>query len=260
MPWKKPARKAKKSAPRRRTVKKPALTQSSVHKFKFSPTTQYLRNNDVGMPTPAPQGGLILLPTAPEGPITVLTATRLQSFSTPQPTSSGFLGSYDFGLALNFRLQDCANYGAWTALYDSYRIDSVRVNVRWCEQQDDASQQPTVYAIQDYDDSVVPFAGYILARQGRKVFRFGNKSKTDFSMTVKPRAVGAIRGIINPVTSVASAQSRNQWLDCNIPSVENYGIKMWFENVFLPKPEASSTAFEFTYQYVISFKGLRNQY
>jgi hypothetical protein len=202
----------------------------------------------------------VLFPTSPAGPIKVLTATSSQSFTVPVASASGFLDSWDFGIGFNFRLEDCANYLAWTGLYDSYRIDSVKVNVRWLTQQDDASQEPTVYAVQDYDDAIAPYTGSILARQGRKVFRFGNKSKTDFAMTIKPRIRGAVIGIVNPVNSTASMQAKRAWIDCNQPSVEQFGIKMWFENVHMVSPTVASSAFEFTYQYVISFKGLRNQY
>lgn len=256
----------KRKAVRRRVARRSAprknLTQSKVYKYNFSPTTQYLRN--VEGVTPGSGGAYALAPlpsVVGASPLAIGTNYTVQ----PYPASSGLSFCYDFGVAMNFQAFHVQNIGNWSTLYDQYRIDSVTVNIRYLKSQPFANGAsgevvaPTIYAIVDQDDSIIPLSNIELARQGRRIFRFDNKSKTNFKITInRPKRAAPVN--LPAGTGTSQQIIPNGWCDMAGLKVAHYGLKLWVENMSCPNPTALQTAFEFTYQYRMSFKGNRNQY
>jgi hypothetical protein len=252
---------ARKALRRTRRAPTRALTQAKVYKYNFSPNTQYLRNVEGNSPG---IGGAYALSPNPSVVGAAPIALGTNYTVSPYPASSGLAGCYDFGMALNFQAFHIQTIGSYSSLFDMYRIDSVTVNVRYIQngtlgQASVDIVSPTIYAIIDQDDSVIPLTSNELARQGRRIFKFDNKSRTDFKITInRPKRSSVMN--MPPSTGTANAIVSNGWCDMANLKMAHYGLKLWVENMSCPDPKLFETAFEFTYQYKLSFKGNRNQY
>lgn len=234
--------------------------QEKVYTFKFNPSEQYLVNVAAG-------ATFDIKPVATQ-PLKnssfILTGGSLPN---AVPSDTGFVNYYDTGCAVSFALSDMANYAGFTALYDQYRINSVRLDLEFIHAGDGATGggggiplMPRVYAIADYDDAEVPaIMSQITARPGHRKFIFGNKSKTKFSMTIKPKVASLV---YNDATTgaVGFSPKTGGWQDCKFASNNHYGLKMWFKDLFLDSTTLSdiNMGFRWTWTYNISFKGTLN--
>lgn len=220
-----------------------------------NPPVEDLSGGDVGLL--ASGGAYALAPLPPvvgASPLSIGTNYTVM----PYPSASGLAGCYDFGIAMNFQAFHLQSIGNYSVLFDMYRIDSVTVNIRWLNNSAVNTPAPTIYAITDYDDTIIPLNSIELARQGRRIFRFDNNSKTNFKITIKPKRTAPAN--LPAGTGTGSQIISNGWCDMGALKIAHNGLKLWVENMALPDPAVLLTAFEFTYQYRLSFKGNRNQY
>jgi len=213
------------------------------------------------MSDPTDQGTGVILTSPLSAP--VISA----NISGTTPSKSGFAGYYDFGVSVPFALTDLANYSAYTGLYDQYKINSVTLDLQFLSnsaQVNGFGVLPTIYAIVDEDDAVTPLLqSSVTGRQGHRVFKFGNGDRTSYKMSIRPRVAVINQATVNPAlppTSTGRQQSINQWVDCNSPTVQYYGIKLWFTDVLLLGNPAINTAFKWNWTYNVSFKGARNEF
>lgn len=244
---------------RRPAIRRPKSSGARlIHKtytYKMTPNPTYITNSH-------DEQGLGVVITSP------LSVPVIQpNISLTTPSKTGFFGYYDFGVSVPFALNDLANYTAFTGLYDQYRINSVTLDLQFLSnsaQVNGAGLLPTIYAIVDEDDAITPLLqSTITGRQGHKVFKFGNGDRTSFKINIRPRIAVVNQATSNPTlppTAVGKQQSINAWVDCNSPTVQYYGLKLWFSDVLLFNNIACNTAFKWTWTYNVSFKGARNEF
>jgi len=180
------------------------------------------------------------------------------------PSATGFTNIADFGAGIQFSLNQLQNISAFQSIYDQYKINSVKVTMTILGSQNPLTGlalNPSCYWVVDNDNSAVPAkATDVTGKQGRKLIRFLNKGKTSFSVTVKPKtAVGVYDPTNTAVGYNPAMQGKSGWIDCNESGVEMYGLKLWFQNFYLPGA-TSSVGIQFDYKWNVSFRGAQNAY
>ena len=222
--------------------------KSIEHKYPFTIhlADQYVRNLALGSLQVTGTGG---------APLT------LGKFSTPGLSSSNLLSYYDFGMATAFSLADLQNSTKFTGLFDHYKIDWVDLEVEFLSNSASVGStnvMPTCYAYVDRDDANVPTtAGAVQGKQGSKEMAFGNRSRQVFTMRIKPAVSVQVEQSLGSGTGYMIG---NGFQDCAYPNNKFYGVKMWFNNVYLPSAATAATVFRFTWKYGLIFKGALNEY
>lgn len=183
--------------------------------------------------------------------------------STPIAAITGFPYYYDYGMGLPFALSDLENYLAYTQIFDAYKINSITMKITYLANSANVLGQsvlPTVWVIQDKDDSDVPTTQQkVSARQGARKLEFGMKAS--HSITIRPKL-----SVLNSSsgTSAVGFQQGAGWVDCNSPSATYHGLKLWFVNVPLVGNAAPANSpnmgFQFEFVYNCSFKGALNEF
>ena len=229
--------------------------------FTMFPADQFITNSASGT-----AGGVIVRDSdTTSGNPPLITAT---SFGTPVPAASGMSNYYCFGVGIPFALVNLRQERAYTGLFDNYRINWVQVTFEFT--QNSMSPQngsnnpqsmfsPTIYAFVDRDDVGIPGSiSAVQGRQGHKVWNFNNKSKTKFSIRIKPKVAAQVFNgdTVNPV----GYQQGQGWQDCAYPENKYYGLKLWVDNMLLPATNAVQSVFRVSYTYNVSFKGALNEY
>lgn len=190
---------------------------------------------------------LFLQNTATAGNLAPNDVTQID---VPTVASADLIG-YQFGAALNFKLDNVQSASDFTNLYDQYRIDKVSVKI--IPLSSEATAQSSGYLLvlywcPDFDDSIRPTAESDLRqKQGVKTLRL-DKPRT---ITInKPKAL-----VSAPITgTTVSAIQSNGWINCTESLVIHNGLKMWFKNVDLRSTATTQTAFRFELMYHLSFK------
>lgn len=179
-----------------------------------------------------------------------LSPNDVTQIDVPTVATADLIG-YQFGAALNFKLENVQTASDFTNLYDQYRIDKVSVKI--IPLSDSATAQssgylPTLYWCPDYDDSVRPAAeADVRQKQGVKTLRL-DKPRT--IVINKPKAMISAA----QVGTTVSALQYNGWNNCSETFVLHNGLKMWFKNVDLRPTTTTQTAFRFEIMYHLSFK------
>lgn len=181
--------------------------------------------------------------------------------TTPTPSVTALNNTYDFGAGIPFRLGNLANGGALTALYDSYRIREIQCTVELMSGSallGSYQVNPTVYAVVDADDADAPTAQVkVTGRPNHKVMTFNNKNRTKYTIKIKPSLATTVfqsQGTSGALDVGFAQSSSKQWLDCNFPLIEQYGLKLWFSDVYLGGTNANVTIFRLQWRYVLEFK------
>ena len=240
-------KRSKKSWRRRRPARKlkigPAL-QEKVYRFKFTAPQQYVIND-------AATTGIISYTGGTLGPIQAF------NFTTPNLATSGLPNCYDFGAGFYFNLAQLSNYGAYTSMFDMYKIESIILKMEFLSNTAVVNGNgilPTVYSIIDTDNASVPVSvNAVTARPGFKMMPIGNKSRTTYTIKIVPRQAAIVsdgtRGAPSAVGQVAS----RAWCDSAYPTIKHFGLKMWFADVNLLNTVATGIKFSWTYN--VAFKG-----
>lgn len=162
---------------------------------------------------------------------------------------------YQFGAALQFRLENVQSFTDFTALYDQYKIKGVKVQI--IPLSDSSTSQssgflPTLYWARDNDDGgAVPVAeSELRQRQDCKTMRL-TSPKSIFIRNPKVTTDVEVQGA--GVTLASKIESAG-WMDCNDSNVMHNGLKMWFKNVDLRISPNTITAFRFECTYYIAFR------
>jgi hypothetical protein len=182
----------------------------------------------------------------------VSTALLAPSASTAK---SGFSGYYDFGQAFQFKLQDLKNAQFYTQLYDQWRLDSITLTIECLSNNapiGGIALMPTVYMSPDYDDAGIPgLVQDVVGRPGMKMFKFGNKMKTSYTMKIKPKRAALMYNDV--VSGIGYSSPVNGWNDCNDPQITYYGIKAFYTDV-LGGGDGTYTAFKIDVKYNLAFR------
>lgn len=158
-------------------------------------------------------------------------------------------GSDQFA-SLKFNLSQLPNHHEFTNLFDSYKINMVKVEL--IPQFDNANAGSSTstnvisqnYSVLDYDDIAVPTSMDTLM-QYQNLKRC--PSTKVMKRLIKPRIASEIFN-----TGIATAYGpRRGWVDCNYDTVEMYGIKFGFTS----NPQSQKYGLKATYY--LAFKNVR---
>lgn len=141
-------------------------------------------------------------------------------------------GLYDVAFSMKFSLNQLQNFTDITQISDQYKLHSVKVKLTSGYQVSTTSignVVPWVEYIQDHDDATIPNAALMRQKMGVRSKYFG-PTKTVINMGVRPRCADEIYS--NSIAT-AYAVDRPQWINCDYPAVEHYGIKGILHNVLL---------------------------
>lgn len=170
-------------------------------------------------------------------------------------------GYYAFSIA--FCLADLPDYAEFTALYDQYRIDGVKVKILPVNTSSDNPTSSTymnggfIHTAIDYDDYnlvALSEAGIneIRCKPSYKVRNITNNK--GINIFLRPRIATPVYGA-GAFTQYAQAP-RKMFLDCGSPSTQHYGIKGLLEvvqyntvSVYMP--------FKIECCYYMTFKGVQ---
>ena len=194
------------------------------YEFVFALPAQILTGSTTG-------GQLVLSGTGGQNPITASPV----KFNT-LPSTNGLAGFWDCAMATNFKLSDVANYAAYTAMFDAYKITKVSLSLEYLNNFSSVSStglMPSVYAYWDQDDATVPASALVAQqKQGVRRFQFGNGSKTCYKTSHRPMIETAV-GVAGGGVGIAGIQ-KSAWLDCLSPTIAHNAIKLFMTDLYLP--------------------------
>lgn len=242
-------RRMKKRGQRKRRGKRDSTKgMLKTYRYKFALNSQVLA-------APLATANMAQFVAAPAGQ-NPLTNTSLSVLSG----TCGFPNFIDVQLACSNALTDIANIGAFTVLYDAYKITKVHCEVEYLSNIAAANANglmPTVYYWVDRDDAVVP-AGLpqILGKQGiRKWHPTSSNSRKTISYTPCQR-IGVQNS--NPPTSTGitpgAELNRPMWINCSQGMVPGYALKMVIVDFYSPGAQNVNNAFRFNWHYDIAFR------
>jgi len=162
-------------------------------------------------------------------------------------STNGLSGSTSYGLTTNFQLsnvvlkigastttQAVPSAGEFTALFDQWRIKQVKVRVGFSNTVSNTGSTttsvPPIYMAEDMDGSAgTTSLAEIQQKQGVKMYQLGPNGAGDNyrSMIVKPRPANAVYqgGVFTGYSEI----TKNLWLDCAYPAIENYGFRLYWD-------------------------------
>lgn len=240
--WKKPRkprrkRRAPKANPARGGVNSLAL---KPYNYVFTLKSQIFRDNITGALFGIPPSGGQFPVT--NGGVNILASTN------------GFANYNDILVGTSFRLNDLGAVGSFTSMYDAYCIKKVTCEIEFLSNVavvNGVGLMPTLYHYWDQDDGTPPTTtGAVVAKQGVIRRQFGNKMKTSLKISGSPK----------PLTDTSNLPSlinvkKQQWIDCLDASVEHVGLKMLFQDVYIPPAGIVNTAFRLNWKYHVAFRG-----
>lgn len=160
--------------------------------------------------------------------------------------------------AYSFNLNEVPNVGEFTALFDSYRLEKVKIWFYANTTVSNAGGAPYESNVQlvlstDYDDAAVPAnMDELFQRQNSRMKKLTSTSRTPVTHTISwPRA--------NYGTSNAIMQSKGQWIDAGVPSTPHYGLKLVANSVSNAPPAApvDDVVIQVYAEYTLAFKTVR---
>lgn len=134
-----------------------------------------------------------------------------------------------------FRLNDVTQFTEFTNLFDEYKITGVAY--RWVITRDpsnastaaNAGRYPRVIWTHDHDSAQLPSAATdILQYAKSNEIWFTDNRQCSKWYYIKP-AMAML--LYNGVTS-GYGSKWGQWIDCNSPSLEHYGLRFWYDSLF----------------------------
>ena len=259
-----PARRMRKRRAPRRNVRVPRnrslWSYGKTTTMLFATDPVYLASN----PLTTIAGQAIIAPVGYTGPFQLDTwqPSPGASVVSVYPARSGLNAYYEMGCSSTFRLSDIAKIAPYTQIFDQYRINSIKVVITSLANQasvNGTSILPTMYCAVDYDGAAIPSNTYeVKSKAGSKVWKVGNKTKTSWSVSFKPKVALGVLDQNSALTGSAMPQTRSMWLDLAATKIDHYGVKLWFENVYLPTGVATQTGFQIETYYNVSFRGAQN--
>lgn len=150
-------------------------------------------------------------------------------------------GTYQFGGAMQFQLNQTLEVTDFATLFDRYKITGVKVSIiplgsysgGGSVQNQNVSNYPTIAIAVDSDDASLPGSwNQVAVKQGARVMKL-NKT---CSMYIKnPKLASAV---FNGITNAYS--QKTGYLDMNSTDVPHYGLKYWIRECPLPNPPAAA--------------------
>lgn len=177
-----------------------------------------------------------------------LVGSNVHSFKRTVFNSGAVSGSTlnDVYGALSFNLSSVPNYTEFTALFDQYRIDAVKVTFmpRANSAELGTNQGITkLFTVVDYDDAATPTAiNELMQYENLKTTR----STDDHNRTLRPMLARAVYQ-----AGLTAYGTGRGWVDCANPSVPHYGLRYALQQ--LP---AGNQSYDLKIKYYLSFKNV----
>lgn len=164
--------------------------------------------------------------------------------ASPAYVSDPALGSafsqLRLGLKFSLATLGVSNYSELTALFDNYRIKTVKLRFDLSYNSAPGSaitaagtavtggpySLPLIHYAFDPDDAATPITRQDVLQSG---FCATKRMDNSFVLTLKPRAQSTVQATATSAVSGGLLPS-NQWLDSSAVSVEHYGLKMCIDN------------------------------
>lgn len=169
---------------------------------------------------------------------------------TQVPGTTAGMNMYDVPFTLAFNLAQITGSGEFTTLFDYYKINGVKVQVKVFPNSAAATGVglPWLEFWNDHDDSNPVSALAAREHMGSKQ-RFFNASKMATSLYVKPTPLADLAG-------AASAIMPGKWINCANTGIPHYGIKGIIHNYYLSGSTGQNQVV-FDVAQNLSFKGVQ---
>jgi len=157
-----------------------------------------------------------------------------------------------FAGAWAFRLSDVSGYDEFTALYDEYRIDEIKVtfhNYGKTEAPTNTTLASTILYTVDFDDDTPP--ANILELQEHTNCKLLTTRAKKWGVRFRPSVAPMF---YNTALTSGYGRKTGAWLDCAKPDIPHYGLKMWINQA---TDNAEIVAIVPWVQYKLSFRGVR---
>jgi len=153
---------------------------------------------------------------------------------------------YDIGAGLwrnsavttNFKLADLPNYTEFTALFDAYQINAVKISIVPLFNSGDPGQVsnsgnnyysiPHLASVVDIDGAVSPPGDQATLLQYNNC-KLRRLTKPTTIYIKNPRVADA--EYQNGVLSGYGEGQKKKWIDCSSPSVQHYGARWWMDTL-----------------------------
>ena len=166
--------------------------------------------------------------------------------------SCGLPQFFDVAIATTFKLNDIANFNAFTSMYDAYKITRVTCNIEYLNNVSAVNStglMPSLFWYWDQDDATIPPTTLsIQGKQGVHRRRF-----TDTGVTTSARPHISINAAA-PSAAPSAIVAKTQYIDCTSPDIDHYALKMMITDLYLPGTTAVLAAFRFNWTYEVSFR------
>lgn len=149
--------------------------------------------------------------------------------------------------AYAFNLNDVPNASEFTALFDQYRINSVRWRLIPRGSSSEAGTNNNVgkiFTVLDMDDGVAPTSIDTLCQYPNMKT---TRTTSDHTRTLRP----AFASTVYNTSTLSAYGQRRGWLDCDYSQVPHYGVKWAIQGT------AGAQIFDLLIDYSVSFKGIR---
>jgi len=165
------------------------------------------------------------------------------------------VSSAELGTAFTFKLSDLLQATEFVRLFDSYRINGVKMTAAPLTNSDiTINPSYKIMTAIDLDDDVTPTVPEMLQRSNVKIrtVTSGGNNPQVFSTFVRPRYLTQIYE--TPTSTGYGQGARKQWLDCADPTIPHYGLKVVFDT----DPNLNyEVIWQFYFTYYVEFKSLR---
>lgn len=235
------SRRKNRRAPRRRTLRKSRRTRSSVNQHTFVRSTEIAFFNDVDTNVN-------------------MVSTDSSIIATPATLTGGvnlYLTSDNYWTFIQFQLSQTPNFSEFTALYDQFMIDKVKMIFEYAHNSSDASSLsvplPKIVTFNDWDDRSA--VTYSELQQREAVTHRSTLGRGLVTRTIRPKIklYGEQTSIPASVSNPGATYKRS-WIDCAVPTWAHYGIKL----VILDWPDLpAKPILRVRLEYTIKFRNVR---
>lgn len=177
------------------------------------------------------------------------------TLGVPTATPGALTGTYDVPFSLKFRLDQLSGNSELTALFDSYKINGVKVKMAQFYNTSSVTSVglPWLEHFNDHDNSIPEVVAQVRQRMGVKS-KYYSATKQVVSMYCKPKPSQALYSNISQGIVPGASYKVNPWLDCSFPTIEHYSIKGIIHNMWLGNTGANR--FDIDVEMNVSLKGL----
>lgn len=182
-------------------------------------------------------------------------------------TNASTSGVVEIPLSTQFTFTDISGNSEFAALYDSYRLNGVKISIKMISNPDASyaagntpvnqytNYYPTLWYVRDYDDVALMTLEQI--REYKAVKHVTLRPNKEISIMVKPRV---LRQVFNSSTNAGYEIALPKFIDMANNALPHYGLKMVldFEGTSIPiNTVTNQWRFRVNYKYFFQAKDVR---